>query len=291
MAPLDLRQSCSALHRALSTSTLGTAPQKTAYLVVEHRKPWPAKPKKAELPGAVRAALKAGPEKLSLMLTPPQDERGLRGRIYIWRPRHGLYREFPLEQIEQVVAQFPRGFAPASPTLMVCTHGSRDACCGRLGFPLFRACRESLPEWKVLECSHLGGHRMAPTCFSIPEWRFYGRVDRPEELVQVLRTGKPHLAIYRGSGLLPEPAQVVEGRVWEHLGRPPLQVQLLDWDSRRGAHRIRLEADGVCYLARVRELRVEAPASCSDVPEGKVKTVEDYRLESFGQEGSVGQTA
>jgi hypothetical protein len=64
--------------------------------------------------------------------------------------------------------------------LMVCTHGSRDACCGKFGYPLYRRLSELAARegngLRVWRCSHLGGHRFAPTLLDLPSGRVFGRV-------------------------------------------------------------------------------------------------------------------
>ena len=66
--------------------------------------------------------------------------------------------------------------------LFVCTHGSRDACCGKHGFPIYDMLRGKvgvgkdahLKGWRV---SHTGGHRFAPTLMDFPTGIVWGRLD------------------------------------------------------------------------------------------------------------------
>ena len=50
----------------------------------------------------------------------------------------------------------------AGPIVLVCAHGRRDACCARLGPPLFDALAPHCPPDALWQSSHLGGHRFAP---------------------------------------------------------------------------------------------------------------------------------
>ena len=59
------------------------------------------------------------------------------------------------------------------PLLLICTHDERDACCGLDGTALLEAV--SGPD--VFACSHLGGHRFAPTALVLPTGYLYGRLD------------------------------------------------------------------------------------------------------------------
>jgi hypothetical protein len=62
--------------------------------------------------------------------------------------------------------------------LLVCTHGTVDACCARFGFPLYRqlnaAAKRSGEPVRVWRSTHFGGHRFAPTVLDFPEGRYWG---------------------------------------------------------------------------------------------------------------------
>jgi len=55
----------------------------------------------------------------------------------------------------------------------VCTHSGRDACCALWGRELVGACAGLSDE--VWECSHIGGHRFAPTALLTPGNLVVGR--------------------------------------------------------------------------------------------------------------------
>ena len=64
--------------------------------------------------------------------------------------------------------------------MIVCTHGSRDACCGTFGVPIYAVLRDlakDSPHTRVWRSSHLGGHRFAPTLIDYPTGRNWGFVD------------------------------------------------------------------------------------------------------------------
>lgn len=66
------------------------------------------------------------------------------------------------------LAQPPVGsLAPDTdaPALLVCTNGRRDLCCGTAGREVATALADLPGVW---ECSHLGGHRFAPTALLLP---------------------------------------------------------------------------------------------------------------------------
>ena len=77
--------------------------------------------------------------------------------------------------------------APA-PCLAICTQGTRDRCCAKWGFAVYREAsrlwRDGLLPYEPLECSHLGGDRYAATGIMFPSGSMYGHLDRAD--LQVL---------------------------------------------------------------------------------------------------------
>ena len=80
--------------------------------------------------------------------------------------------------------------------LLVCTHGSRDTCCGTFGYPLYanlrRIADSASGELRVWQATHFQYHRFAPVVLDLPEARVWGAVspDRAETLA--LRNRPPH---------------------------------------------------------------------------------------------------
>lgn len=105
-------------------------------------------------------------------------------------PNRGSYRVFlvdtipvgtsasvcTVEQLDDLTLLGPNSPVPgepvAGPLLLVCTHAERDPCCGVDG-----ALAETLAGADVFECSHLGGHRFAPTALVLPTGYLYGHLD------------------------------------------------------------------------------------------------------------------
>lgn len=62
--------------------------------------------------------------------------------------------------------------------LLLCTHGSRDRCCGSLGTALHLELLDDHPDHVTLwRTSHTGGHRFAPTGMTFPDGMTWGRLD------------------------------------------------------------------------------------------------------------------
>ena len=82
-----------------------------------------------------------------------------------------------LEQLDDLPlpdSDYPLPGEPvAEPLLLICTHEQRDPCCGLDGKALVHA----LAGPNVFECSHLGGHRFAPTALVLPTGYVYGRLE------------------------------------------------------------------------------------------------------------------
>lgn len=146
--------------------------------------------------------------------------------------------------------------ARVSEKFLVCTHGSRDICCGSLGPRLAQALRAAGHQ-EVWEVSHIGGHRFAPTLWHLPSWRFYGRLplDAPVCEPRFLRGN----AAYR-----PE-LQVMEAYLQHQRGEWPLWLE-----SQEGGCRAHW-ADGTQddWEITLATHEHHGPMSCRDLPEGK----------------------
>jgi hypothetical protein len=101
--------------------------------------------------------------------------------------------------------------------LLICTHGSRDQCCAKFGNSLYRQALKTVAKVspnhiRVWQASHIGGHRFAPTAIDFPEARYYGYLDEASLNSILTHTGDIQCmsTVYRGFGILPWAAQVLE---------------------------------------------------------------------------------
>jgi hypothetical protein len=117
-----------------------------------------------------------------------------------------------------------RQSSPHLREIMVCTHGSRDACCGKFGYPFYGTLRyqyaapEGLRVWRV---SHIGGHRFAPTLMDLPEGRYWGHLEPQAVESLVLRDGPASelRQFYRGwAGLGSKFEQIAEREILAREG-------------------------------------------------------------------------
>lgn len=66
------------------------------------------------------------------------------------------------------------------PLYLVCTNGKRDKCCAKFGLPIYENLASQVPPNQVWECSHFGGHRLAPTLITLPNNLCYGNLNLPD---------------------------------------------------------------------------------------------------------------
>ncbi|MEO5834215.1 MAG: sucrase ferredoxin, partial [Nakamurella sp.] len=103
-----------------------------------------------------------------------------------------------------------------SPLFAVCTNGSRDRCCAVKGRDLAARLHHALDDPdeapSVVEISHLGGHRFAPTMLVLPWAYAYARLDAEAALnvAYAAQDGLVHPTGLRGRADLGPAAQAAE---------------------------------------------------------------------------------
>ncbi|MCH9840542.1 MAG: hypothetical protein K0U56_05700 [Actinomycetia bacterium] len=159
---------------------------------------------------------------------------------------------------------------PATSLFLVCTNGKRDQCCATLGRRLITQCEQDLaPEIfaTVLECSHLGGHRFAPTAMCIPANLVLGRLDSTV-VNRFLTTGVIDAQFVRGSTYLDPVEQVIE------VGKWPAQVEFHSRVTHGVSSEVSFTCEGITETLTVTDSLVETIASCGSEP----KTVHEFHL-------------
>lgn len=168
------------------------------------------------------------------------------------------------DAIQEWPAEGPHSAAtdPDAPILAVCTNSSRDACCGIDGRALVASLSDSPGVW---ECSHLGGHRFAPTALLVGHGLVYGRLD-----VDTARTlidegpGLSTAGFLRGRSALAPPAQVAEAHLLTRGTIPDITAVVMD-ETSAGQVRVGFPGQGVVEVDLVPgDAR---PASCGAAPE------------------------
>ena len=238
----ELLGRCSVASMGVGEPVIGSAPRARAWLVLEQNGPYGfAATTDSHLPVDVREALALLPKNsgttVALARRPgphPDDGSTRRDRRRFWlayvAPGHVLMRSGELPDSEltrpdlaDVLARAAQGSLPewgevtTTPLFLVCTNGRRDVCCAIEGRPLAAAlATDPRVNVEVLEASHLGGHRFAPTALLLPWGHAFGRLDREAavELLTAQENGSlAALATHRGRTSLAQAAQVAEHAV------------------------------------------------------------------------------
>ncbi|MGW8489519.1 sucrase ferredoxin [Streptomyces sp. NPDC055886] len=222
---------CADAARARDDAFVGTAPFGSAWVLIEYRRGWPANG---------FDGLDLDPETKTLVFT---AARASRARILLIR-RHGRRRpegsdrwavlhhdssgalrqrwgrwdrDQDLAQI--VTALDSPGVRGLAPVVLVCAHGTHDACCAVRGRPVGQALGERWPDL-VWECTHVGGDRFAANVVVVPDGVYYGNLDARSAVTVIEdhladRIGADHL---RGYTTLRPPQQAAVAAVLRHFG-------------------------------------------------------------------------
>ncbi|MFM1966138.1 MAG: hypothetical protein RL134_1863 [Actinomycetota bacterium] len=165
-------------------------------------------------------------------------------------------RQWPIEGPASAVAD------PDAPILAVCTNSSRDACCGIDGRALVTSLSASSGVW---ECSHLGGHRFAPTALLVRSGLVYGRLTEPIARHLLVHGPDPETSAWiRGRSALEPAIQAAEAHLLARGTRPDVAGVHVEHQAPDRA-RVTFSGHGSLELSLVSgEPR---PASCGAAPE------------------------
>ena len=242
---------CSAFSKSAGEVATGSAPGFDRCLLIETPRPWAGNVETSiTFPSPVMDTLdmaaKNGDD-TKLLCVAPDDEYTERGHTTVMlfsrpEPQFATYDkheyQVPREAVPSLVEalirrnggldefEAHRRDTSGVRDVLVCTHGSRDACCATRGYPVYQTLRRKLaPEMnggmRVWQSSHLGGHRFAPNILDLPEGRSWVR---PEEddidaLINHTRPASEMAHLYRGwSGLHTPYEQVVEQAILAQQG-------------------------------------------------------------------------
>ncbi len=162
---------------------------------------------------------------------------------------------------------------------LMCAHSKRDRCCALRGRPIAQFLAQLRPEGTVWECSHLSGHRFAPTGMLLPSGYTYGRMSPEGALAATACLEENNVPIFenlRGRSSLPAAAQVAEVAVRKRLftrGEEPrmneLNFKVLDSaNTSAGALTVQVRhTDGRAWEVFVEQSPTEpVAASCGKTP-------------------------
>lgn len=316
--PTNSHRHCADISRLHGEDPIGTASPADAFLVIEQPLPWARKVEQTpSFPAGVAesvAAAKKSRRRVRLLAVAPDRARSQPGRrrvLFFSRPADpvAVYdrEEFVVAEaavpplVEALLGGFPppsgidavRLPAPGGRDLLVCTHGTRDACCATFGFPTYAALHRLSRqlgggELRVWRSSHLGGHRFAATLLDLPEGRVWGHLAPPQLAPLALRDGPAALLVprYRGWAALDDPfLQAAEREILAREGwrwtAAPVSGRVLAVDPRSRHADVRLDRfDPAGGLAAVYRATVEpaAPVATLGSCGGDVEQMPQYRV-------------
>lgn len=267
---------CSDASREAGESLAASATTTEHWLLVEVRGGWSRDVGKSEtLPEAARRAvtgwLEATPRSRLLFVRRPSRTTDAAAAFVVHAPESGgTVRRLELGGLDDLaeVDLAVDGELTDAPLVLVCGHGSRDACCARRGTAVFGALADVLGEEELWLSSHQGGHRFAANVVVLPAAVQLGRVE-PDEAARtvgdVLR-GRIDLRHFRGRTFYDAVVQAADQAVRGSAGLDAL-------DDLRLVHVsgpvVRLRgADGVEHVVEVSEAPgPTVPVSCGLDPE------------------------
>lgn len=197
----DLR--CSVQSRSRGELPVGSATSADRFILVELPTPWPANIEDHPIVAELLATAGPTPDVTRILgirgadeSNAPTHRRSCKILVYRKTPGQPFTRFAGFETTvghRELATGLAAAFAddltsftsieidlrnPASSThdVLICTHGSRDRCCGQVGSLLFLELAGRLPaNIRLWRASHTGGHRFAPTGVSFPDgltWAF-----------------------------------------------------------------------------------------------------------------------
>lgn len=271
------RLRCSDRSRAAGEPLAGTAPTADEWLLLEVGGGWPRDVAGGDgLPDRVRqsvASWLAGPSrrrKLLYVRRPGRERASTLAFVVRARESSAETRRIEVGTVDELAAlDLERaGDVVEAQLVLVCGHGSRDACCARRGSSVFAALADRLGEEELWISSHQGGHRFAANVLVLPAGISLGRVDPDEAPAVVERAlaGRIELDRYRGRTSYTAPVQAAEHAVRARAGLDRVSdLRLAD----AGGSLVRFAtSDGRELAATVAEGESPPlPASCGAEPE------------------------
>lgn len=217
---------CSEVSRRFAESTYGTASTGEVWLLVEYPYWWGAKAfDESALSPALKAhlnrALKTIPRARLLFIK--QDRMpGRAFTVFVVRCRetnpsivkltiknHDELLGIDLAASDESLSAGASAFH--SPLYLICTHGKRDKCCAKFGYPLYKALKKYTGD-TVWQSSHVGGDRFAANLICFPHGLFYAHVTAEAGTKVIDEYGRQRLVLdkYRGRACYSHPAQAAE---------------------------------------------------------------------------------
>lgn len=218
---------CSALSRHVGEKVYGTASVGDLWLLVEYSRPWGFRALQdaalsKEVKRYLNRVLKTVPRS-RLLFIKEDRRREQRPSFFIVHARESepFTVEFELDAYEKLLdinvaavasgTSLEGGSLKDGPLYLVCTHGKRDKCCAKFGYPLYK-CLKGETARPVWQSSHVGGDRFAANLLCFPHGLFYAHVtdEGGRTIVDEYEQRRLVLDKYRGRACYSYPAQAAE---------------------------------------------------------------------------------
>ena len=268
---------CADLSELAGEPISATATYAENWLLLEVRGTWPRDV--SDLTGlddpareAITSWLEETPASKLLFIRRPGGNRGELQRAFVVRAaeREVAVRRFDFDDFAALAGAdlANGGVALDSQLVLVCAHGTRDACCALRGSAVFGVLEGHVAPDDLWLSSHQGGHRFAANVLVLPGGIQLGRLSAANaaEVVTAALDGRISLAHYRGRTSYPARVQAAERAIREsrHLtGAGDLELVEDDGSSVRF-----VDADGTEHAAVPEDTAgPSVPASCGAEPE------------------------
>lgn len=248
-----------------------------AIALVEIPKPWPKPVGKHEDLVDLVSVAQERPENIRLLAAVPHDDAA--ARVIVLRPRPAGMTRAEAELGDNPATAFASALDDdgeqvdtygGARTVLVCTQGSHDTCCGVEGEALAKELAETRPDIELFEVSHTGGHRFAPTAMTLPDGRMWAYLTAPAVGAIIDRAEVDGLARHcRGWWGAPTGrAQVAERAVFDRIGFDADGVErAVDVGVAGDPDLVTVTASGRTWHVRVEQGR-EVPTIACEAPGG-----------------------
>lgn len=294
---------CSQLSQSVSENTFGTASVGEVWLLVEYTEPWGPKALgdsrlSIEVKNYLNQLIRRIPRARLLFIKQERRHQPFFNFFIIRaRERNPFIIKFELDDYERLRERYLDVAACAAgekghdgelvrePLYLVCTHGKRDKCCAKFGFPIYKSLREER-DGIVWQSSHVGGDRFAANLLCFPHALFYAHMTEESAHLVVSRYEQQQIVLekFRGRACYSYPVQSAEFFIRRETGMTGI-------DDLRGLSSERLDDNGwrVRFttfdakeiheaLIRRRTSDFQNYITCSDVEQ---KSVAQFFLEEY----------
>jgi Sucrase/ferredoxin-like len=263
---------CAVLARASGEPVAGTAPLAPGWVCLEHRGSWPHDITRHPDPAVAEFTGRATAAGWRVLLIRRHGRRldDAPARVLLADTGSGTATTRTVtgpDELAELSLPGPSQPLPGTPLteplLLVCTHGRRDRCCALDGRALV-AELTAAQEPGVWECSHLGGHRFAPTALVLPTGYLYGNLDPASARAARKAAGAGEVATdrCRGRSTWSPAGQVAELAVRAATGIRDADALVVHPDT--GDTVLVTSRSGPRWLVDVERVQIDAdrPASC-----------------------------